>query len=225
MRSAVSLNSRSYNFQTLFLYFLLSFFFKLLAEINLVQKQIPRIIRIFTKQGVKVSWIITFNRSYIGRRKLSSKPFSDYMNMIKELASGIEELDKNVLFYDWGVMGGNKIGANREVLDRFDNFVSKNALRYEVDKFLQMLKQFPDALSSKEELINEMKQRIAFEAEEAKYLDGPKSPFLGGKFILIPLEKPERYVFFDALAPEFTKRIVTVVRLYPWRIEEEGDDL
>ena len=82
-----------------------------------------------------------------------------------------------------------------------------------------MLKQYPDALASEEDLKSEAERRIAFESEEARYLAGSQSPFNNGQFILIPLEKPERYVFFNILAQGFTKRIASVVKLYPWRLE------
>lgn len=189
------------------------------AEIDLIQKQIPRIISIFAEQNVRVSWIITFNRSYIDRRKLPDDSFFPYIAMIKNLANGIKELDENVLFLDWDELGGD-IQPNNEILTNFDQFVSTNAIAYEIKTFLQMLKEYPDALTSEDELRKEAERRIAFESEEARYLLGNNSPFKNGNFILIPLEKSERYVFFDLLTNEFTKRIASVVRLYPWRMKE-----
>lgn len=197
-------------------------FVPLPAEISLIQEQIPQIIKIFTEQSVRVSWIITFNRSYIERRRLSDKPFFAYIEMIRSLAFGIDELDSNVLFYDWDELAVGGIKPNKEILERFDEFVGKNAMQYEIKTFLQMLKQFPDSLSSEEELICEAKRRIAFESEEARYLVGPESPFSNGDFILIPLEKPERYVFFDIFAKGFKKRITSVTKLYPWRFGNEN---
>lgn len=193
-------------------------FIPLPAETDLVQKQMPRIVRIFTEQGVKVSWIITFNRSYIERRRLPDNPFFAYVRMIKDLASGVSELDESVMFLDWDELSG-KIEPNQEILTKFDTFVSKNAIEYELRTFLQMLKQYPDALVSEDDLTSEAKRRIAFESEEARYLAEPgESPFNDGRFILIPLEKPERFIFFDLLVRGFTKRIASVISLYPWRL-------
>ena len=110
-------------------------FIPLPAEIDLIQKQIPRIIKIFTERGVGVSWIITFSRSYIERRRLLDGPFSAYMTMIKDLARGIKELDENVMFLDWDELAGN-IQPNQEILEKFGQFVSKNAMEYEIRTFL-----------------------------------------------------------------------------------------
>ncbi len=187
------------------------------AEIELIQKEIPRVIKIFTEQGVKASWIITFNRSYIERRRLPDAPFIEYMAMIKELARDTPELGDYVLFFDWGEACGG-IQPNQEILTQFDRFVTKSAIEYEIRTFLQMLKRYPDALASEDDLRAEAKTRIAFESEEARFLTGLNSPFTDGEFILIPLEKPERYVFFDLLSPNFAKRITSVVKLYPWRM-------
>lgn len=188
------------------------------TEIGLIQKEIPRVIRIFTEQGVKVSWLITFNRSYIERRRLIDEPFFAYMAMIKELASNIPELNDFVLFLDWEELAG-PIKPNQEILTQFDKFVTRNAIEYELKTFQQMLKQYPDSLASEDELKAESEMRIAFESEEARFLAGTQSPFTDGQFILIPLEKPERYVFFDLLTPGFTRRVASVVKLYPWRLQ------
>lgn len=186
------------------------------SELALIKEEIPRIIRIFAEQNVKVSWIITFNRSYIPRRRLSDNTFIAYMAMIKALASGVPELSESVLFLDWDELS-LPIQPNQEILTQFEKFVSKNAIDYEIGTFLQMLKQYPDAPASQEELKAEAEMRISFESEEARFLTGEQSPFTKGQFILIPLEKPERYVFFDLLSPDFSNRIASVVKLYPWR--------
>lgn len=193
-------------------------FIPLSAEIELIQKQIPRIIKIFTNQSVSVSWIITFNRSYITRRRLPDAVFLAYIKMIKNLTYGIKELDESVMFIDWTELASN-IQPNQEIVTKFDQFVSSNAMEYEIKNFLQMLQQYPDALTSLDDLRLEAEKRIAFESEEALYLVGAASPFSNGRFILIPLEKPERYVFFDLLVRGFTRRIASVVKLYPWRME------
>jgi len=169
-------------------------FVPLQSEIDLVQKEILKIINIFIEQNVKISWIVTFNRSYIKRRKLPDSVFFAYITMIKGLAIGIKELEENVLFLDWEELV-NEIKPNQEILINFDRFVNKKAMEYEITNFLQMLKQYPDALASEEDLRCEAKERIAYESEEALFLAGTKSPFTDGKFILIPLEKPERYVW------------------------------
>jgi len=193
-------------------------FIPLAAETDLIRKQIPRVVRIFAEQGVAVSWIVTFNRSYIERRRLPDAPYLAYIAMVKELARGIEEVERNVLFLDWDEVA-NCIRPDEEILTGFDRFVSERALAYEVRTFLQMLEQYPDALASEAEVRREAEKRIAFESEEARFLAGPASPFRDGRFLLIPLERPERYVFFNLRVPGFTKRIVSVVGLYPWRVE------
>ncbi|TSC51970.1 MAG: hypothetical protein LiPW41_737 [Parcubacteria group bacterium LiPW_41] len=193
-------------------------FVPLTTEIDLIQKQIPQIINIFNKQNVRVSWIITFNRSYIKRRRLGDNVFFAYIAMIKNLANGIRELEESLLFFDWEELL-SELKPNQKIITEFNSFVSNNAMEYEVKNFLQMLSQYPDSLTSKDEIREEAKCRIAFESEEAQFLAGDTSPFDKGMFILIPLERSERYIFFDLLVPEFTKRIVSVLKLYPWRME------
>lgn len=196
-------------------------FIPLPAEIDLVQRKMPRVLDIFAAQNVSVTWIVTFNRSYIARRRLPDEPFFAYMEMIRGLAADVPAVRDNVAFFDWDELSAG-IEPNREITDNFDSFVKRSALDYEMKAFVQMLKQYPDALEDETELRDEAKRRIACESEEARYLAGPRSPFDGGRFILIPLERPERYVFFDLLVPDFTKRITAVFPPYPWRLK--GDD-
>ena len=193
-------------------------FVPLSAEIELVQKIMPRIVHIFTDQLVKVSWLVTFNRSYVARRRLPDQIFVAYMGMIRKLTEEVPVLDENIIFVDWDEVT-DKIKPNAEILGDFGRFVSSRAIGYEVEAFKQMLLRYPGVRDSNDEITEEAKFRIACESEEARFLVGMGSPFTNGAFILIPLEKPERYVFFDLLAPEFTKRIVSVAKLYPWRME------
>ncbi|WKZ26980.1 MAG: hypothetical protein QY311_02485 [Candidatus Paceibacterota bacterium] len=193
-------------------------FIPLPAERELIEKEMPRILNLFTQNSIEVTWFVTFNRSYVQERRLPAEPFREYMDMIRELAQDIPELSR-VVFLDWeaDVLGGEP-KPSPAVLTNFDAFISKQALLVELQNFTRMLAAYPGKQATPEELKEEAKLRIACEAEEARFLTGGDSPFRKGEFILIPLEVPERYAFFRTLVPDFDKRIVSVVKQYPWRV-------
>ncbi len=84
---------------------------------------------------------------------------------------------------------------------------------------MSWVKNDTDIIQSDTEIEDDLKFKIACEAEEGRFLLSPESPFPRGQFILVPLELPERYVFFEILAPDFQKRIVPILKTYPWRLE------
>lgn len=97
-------------------------------------------------------------------------------------------------------------------------FVSKSAFAIELERHSNWARKEAGLNQTDEELKNDITFQIACEAEEGRLLTNELF-FLGGNFILIPLEVSERYVFFKIFAPDFQKKIAPVLKPYPWRIE------
>lgn len=191
------------------------------GEMELIGEELPRIVEAFLSNSVEVMIFITFNRSYVEKRRLSDATFKEYMSMIKAITTN-SDTSSRICFLDWesDIIGGIP-KPNTEVLDNFEQLVSDDALSLELKNFVQMLARYPGRQATEEELKSEAKFRIACEAEEGKFLTGTDSPFNNGKFILVPLEVAERYVFFKILEPGFQKRIVSILKPYPWRLKSD----
>ncbi|MFA6397329.1 MAG: hypothetical protein WDK96_00590 [Candidatus Paceibacterota bacterium] len=196
-------------------------FIPLKAEIKLIKEEIPSAIDLFLSNNVEVSIFFTFNRSYVTQRRLSNETFEEYMTMIKNIDMD-KQTSSRIVFLDWEEdVLGELPKPNINVLTNFDQIVSKEAISIELNNFIQILSRYPDKQVSIDELRNEAKFRISCEAEEGRFLTSKESPFSNGEFILIPFELPERYVFFKILAPDFQKRIVPILKPYPWRMNIE----
>lgn len=190
-------------------------FIPLKTELELVQKEIPQIIQIFLKNGVAVNWWITFNNSFLDRGRVADDISGKYTGMIKS----ISQLE-NILFINWEEeVLGERAKPSVEVLDNFFSFVERKAFEIDFKNLLERVKKYPDFNKTEEELKKEAQFKISCEAEEGRFLFSNDSLLPNGQFILIPLEFPERYVFFSTLSPEFKTRIVSVLKLYPWRLD------
>lgn len=190
-------------------------FIPLKTELELIQKEITQIIQIFLKNGVAVNWWITFNNSFLDRGRIASSISDKYIEMIKN----IKQPD-SVILVDWEkeILSG-RAKPNEGVLSNFFSFVSRKAFEIDFQNLLERVKKYPDFDKTEDELKKEVQFKIACEAEEGKFLFSNNSPFPNGQFILIPLEFPERYVFFSTLAPDFKKRVASILKPYPWRID------
>ncbi len=190
-------------------------FTPLKTELELVQKEIPKIIQAFLKNGVTVNWWITFNNSFLDRGRISDDISDKYIGMVKN----ISQLE-NILFINWEKeILGERAKPNMEVLNNFFSFVSKKAFEIDFKNLLERVKKYPDFDKTEEELRKEVQYKIACEAEEGRFILSNDSPFSDGRFILIPLEFPERYIFFSILVPDFKKRVMSVLKPYPWRLD------
>lgn len=189
------------------------------AEIEFLQEEILQIIKIFTDNGVGINWWITLNGAFLDRGRISKELSSQYADMLRSINVASE-----VVFMDWEdeILNGSRPKPNQKVLDKFFVVVSRKAFDLDFTNLLERVKKYPDFSKTEQELKGESQFKIACEAEEGRFLFSPDSPFPCGQFILIPLEFPERYVFFAVLAPEFKKRMASIVRSYPWRMDAES---
>lgn len=195
-------------------------FIPLGAELDLFKKGIPEIVRTLTGNGLAASWYVTFNGSFLEGGRVEQQIVETYVRMITGLAQENDLVRQSVIFLDWErEVLGKRPEPSPEILDNFSRIVPRQAFEIDFTNLLERVKKYPDALQNEEALRREAMFKIACEGEEGRYLLSAESPFPGGEFILIPLEFPERYVFFSILAPEFQKRIVAVLRPYPWRMD------
>jgi len=186
------------------------------AEVDLLQREIPQILKVFTDNGVGVNWWVTLNGAFLDRGRISKELANQYADMLRSINTSLE-----LILMDWEaeILGGDRPQANPKVLEDFFGVVSKKAFDLDFSNLLERVKKYPDFSKTEEELRKEAQYKIACEAEEGRFLFSPDSPFPCGQFILVPLEFPERYIFFAVLAPEFKKRIASIVKSYPWRID------
>lgn len=193
-------------------------FIPLKTESELIQKKIPQITQVFLKNGVTLNWWITFNNSFLDRGRIAENISYRYIEMIKN----ISQLE-NILFINWEkeILGG-RAKPNMGVLNSFFSFVSRKAFEIDLNNLFERVKKYPDFDKTEDELKKEVQFKIACEAEEGRFLFSNNSPFPNGQLILIPLEFPERYVFFSILAPDFKKRVVSVLNPYPWRSDADN---
>lgn len=189
------------------------------TEIDLLQREIPQILNIFADGGVGVNWWITFNGAFLDRGRISKELAGQYGDMLRSIKASPE-----LILMDWEaeILDGNRPQANQKVLKDFFSVVSKKAFDLDFSNLLERVKKYPDFLKTEKELKREAQYKIACEAEEGRFLFSPDSPFPCGQFILVPLEFPERYIFFATLAPEFKKRIASIVKSYPWRMDADS---
>lgn len=188
-------------------------------ERRVLEAEIPLIISVFLKNGFRVNWWITFNRSYLDSRLVDEKTENQYKKIIIDLARS-PVVRQNVLFLDWEddiIRGRPK--ADRSVLENFDKYVSKNAFEIELQRWRNWAQEEAGLQQIEKELRKDVIYQIACEAYEGQFLSGPNSPFSPDEFILIPLEVPERFDSFTLLAKDFKKRIVAVLSPYPWRMK------
>lgn len=187
-------------------------------ERRIIQEEIPEVLSIFLGNGFRVNWWITFNRSYLDSRLISKELEKKYKDMILSLVNN-QFLKNNALFLDWeDDVLSKRSGPDKRILDDFENYVSKAKFGIEMQRWISWSEEQTDLKQIQEDLNQDVKYQIACEANEGKILMSDKSPLGSSDFLLVPLELPERFDNFTIFAPEFKKRIVSILSLYPWRI-------
>ncbi len=181
--------------------------------------EMTEIYRLFEHLGFRVNWYITFHRGYVTSRRLNSFKEAEYRAMIGRVACSY--LDEGwLLLLDWedDILGHNQPLPNPEVLTNPERFVSPRALEQEFLWAVRWLEDETNLCLAEGQIRQDIIYQIACEAEEGRFLTSTASPF-GRDFLLVPLEISEQYDFFCIFAPEFKKRIISVLPPYPWRIK------
>ncbi|MCX6751755.1 MAG: hypothetical protein NT161_03275 [Candidatus Nomurabacteria bacterium] len=190
-------------------------------EIDLFNKEIPNIVNLFKENGFTIEWWIIFSRAYLNVRLLEKNIENQYVDMIKNI---IKRYDSPVVIINWEDDVINKRHTpNADLLidKNFDELIDKENYFYELTRWTNWVQE-ENINITKEELATQTKYQIACEAEEGKFLmKNFNNPLCKpGNFLFVPLGNPERYIFFSTLVPEFKKRILNVLKLYPWRLEK-----
>ncbi len=188
------------------------------GETTLFLEDIPEVVDTFKSNGIGINWTITLNRSYLDGGRISSSIENEYRDMINGLIEQSSMSDVLLLNWEDEILNGRP-EASTKVQNNIFDFVAAGAFKIDLDRHMSWVKNDTDIIQSDTEIEDDLKFKIACEAEEGRFLLSSQSPFPNGQFILVPLELPERYVFFEILAPDFQKRIVPILRPYPWRLE------
>lgn len=191
------------------------------AEKELAFTEIPRILKIFEKLKIKLSWWFTFNRSYLDSGRMDSGAELEYKEMIKNLFQTARFLDQ-VMLLDWedDVLLSRPAPAKVSDSD-FEKLVAKEAFQIEFERHSAWAKNEAGLEQTDRELKDDVRFQILCEVEEGRLLTSEESPLGGnGQLILVPLELAERYVFFEKLSPGFSERIAALLKPYPWRLAE-----
>ncbi len=183
----------------------------------LFEKEIPDIAAAFSINGIRFDWWITFNRSYLDSGRIAPEVETAYKEMLAGLAKSLIEKGW-LLLADWeDDILGRRPWPNADVLGGVERLIEPGALRVEIQRHSAWAREEAGLQQNDGELRQDVYVQIACEAEEGRILLGPKSPL--GECILVPLEAPERYIFFSLLAKDFQKRIAAVLPPYPWRMK------
>jgi hypothetical protein len=179
-------------------------FIPLQAEIKLFTKEIPRIMDIFASNNISVNWFVTFNDSFIEKGRVDVSIANAYIVMI----SNIQE-NKNIIFLNWEKdILCDRPRPSEVVLGDFFSYVTRDAYNIAMNDLVSRTEKFSDFDEIKSGFAEGLQFKIACEAEEGRFLIEEKVGMFDdpGKFILVPLELPERYVFFNTLVPDFQKK-------------------
>jgi len=184
-------------------------------EQTLFGTTMPWLVNLLEAHGFRQSWWLTFNRNCLESGRVDANLEAEY----KRLIMGIAELlvRQGWLFVvDWedDILGVRSY-PNREVFAAVDAFVAPAAFQREMDRHISWEAEaglIQNELARKQDV----RYQIACEAEEGRVLLDREGPF--GDFILVPVERAERYDFFRILVPEFKRRIVAVLPTNPWRL-------
>ena len=191
------------------------------AENKLFIEEIPLILGYFKSSGISVNWCITLNRSYLDSGRIVDIDIENqYQSMIQSLIekSGISD----ILLMNWEddlLKGRPK--PNSLVQNNVFEFISDTAFQIDLERHTAWVRNDAKLVQTDAQIEEDLRFQIACEAEEGRLLMSNTSPFSNAQFILVPFELPERYVFFKTLAPDFQKRIVPILKPYPWRMDVE----
>lgn len=184
-------------------------------EVKLFQKEIPYIQNLFEKNSFNIGWFICLSRSYLDSRLLPKFIEEEYVKMMNYLAG---EYNFNGLVINWeDEVIIHRHQPNQLVSENFDNFVSIQMFENELLKWKTWAIE-NDILV--ENLTKETKYQICCEAEEGRFfMESIENPLhKPGEFLFFPLGRCERYNSFSLLNQKFNKRMVSVLKYYPWRL-------
>ena len=189
------------------------------AERELILETIPKIVRLFNENGVAVNWWITLNRSFIDTGRISREVEEQYRAMLESMISE-STAQRNIILLDWEdeILNGRP-KALSEVQRNISKYVSPSAFDLDFVRHAAWVRDDTGVVLSDAEIRSDLEFKISCEAEEGRFLMSPESPFSNGKFLLATLEQAERYVFFSILAPDFSKRLLPILKPNPWRLK------
>ena len=194
-------------------------FIPTVREQELAQKEFPRILALFDANGIRLSWWVTFNRSYLDSGRMAPYIEAAYKKMVGDLFAQAG-LSGRIMLLDWedDVLQGRQ-EPNACVLRNLRRMLPEDALRVVFNQHASWARNEAGLRQSDEELWRDVEFQIACEADEGRRLcDEDESPFEEGEFILVPLEAAERYApTFLLLNPDFEQRIASILKPYPWR--------
>ena len=174
----------------------------------------PWLANLLESHGFRRTWWFTFNRNCLESGRINADLETEYKRLIIGLAEPLVRQGW-LLVVDWedDVLGG-RAQPNKEVLASVDTFVAPAAFQLEMDRHIGWEAE-AGLIQGEFTRRQDVKHQIACEAEEGRILKHEK-PF--GDFILVPVERSERYNFFTILAPDFRRRIVAILPTNPWRL-------
>ena len=181
-------------------------------------KEIPEIIKCFKSNEVAINWCITLNRSFLDGGRIDLAIENEYRTMIQSLIdeSGVTD----VVFYNWeDDILGKRPEPNNLLLEDFSKYISDSAFESQVIRHTTWLQDSAKISRTAEQIKNDVMFEIACEAEEGRFLFSKESPYPKGTFILMSFETDGKYVFFKTLEPQFTERIVSILKPNPWRLK------
>lgn len=179
----------------------------------LFEKELPEIAKMLFKNGIRFNWWLTYNRSYLDSGRLELDLENQFKQMISQLAEPLIGQGW-LLLLDWeDDIICKRPEPNKEVLGNIEKYVSSSALSVELERHSSWAKEEAGLNQTNDELRKDVYFQIACETEEALTLSE-----MIGKFTLVPLEMPERYIFFFTLVPELQKQILPILKPYPWRL-------
>jgi hypothetical protein len=190
-------------------------------EKSLFSHEIKNIIDLFENNGFALEWWLILSRAYLDSRLLEKKLEIEYSNMLNGL---VKKYNTPIAIINWedDVTMKRHTPNNTLLNDYFFNkTISENNLSYELDRWKNWVNEEGIKITA-EELLKQTKYQICCEAEEGKFLmENSSNPICNpGNFLFFVLGNAERYSFFSVISPEFRKRIICVLRQYPWRFKE-----
>jgi len=184
-------------------------------ERKLFQKEIPKIGAAFTEFGFQFEFWIAFSRGYLDERLLPNHIETEYVQMIQNLC---DEFETPVILINWEVdVLQHRHEPSKLILEN-PGLINQDLFKQELERWKKWIHEERIDISS-EKLIKETTYQVACEANEGLFLMENNNPLCdAGQFLFLILGRAERYNFFSTLSPEFRKRIVAVLKPYPWRL-------
>lgn len=185
-------------------------------EVRILQEEIPAILDLFSKNGFRVNWWITFNPTFVDP---DGVPREEYKSMILKCAENLLGRE-DMTFADWeeDVLDG-KAQPDSLVISNFFQYVPQTSLDHQVEQLKTWGQKEAGWNKTKAELEQDAKYAMACEIAEAKLLTFENPIFEKEDWVLIPLDGSEAYDSFTIPVGDFKKRIVPVLPLWPWRMQ------